>query len=60
MVRKLQLPVSEEFVTLLQKKWVERYPKSPFYLGDYESISGGFRKNSSTVLHHDRRLSGAR
>ena len=44
MVRKLQLPVSEEFVALLQKKWVERYPKSPFYLGDYESISGGFRK----------------
>lgn len=26
------------------EKWVERYPKSPFYLGDYESISGGFRK----------------
>ncbi len=47
MVRKLQLPVSEEFVTLLQKKWVERYPKSPFYLGDYDSISGGFRKSSS-------------
>ena len=44
MVRKLQLPVSEEFVSLLQKKWVGRYPKSPFYLGDYESISGGFRK----------------
>lgn len=44
MVRKLQLPVSEEFVTLLQKKWVGRYPKSPFYLGDYDSISGGFRK----------------
>ena len=44
MVRRLQLPVSEEFVALLQKKWVERYPKSPFYLGDYESISGGFRK----------------
>ena len=44
MVRKLRLPVSEEFAALLQKKWVERYPKSPFYLGDYESISGGFRK----------------
>lgn len=44
MVRKLQLPISEEFVALLQKLWVERYPKSPFYLGDYESISGGFRK----------------
>ena len=44
MVRKQQLPISEEFVTILQKQWVERYPKSPFYLGDYESISGGFRK----------------
>lgn len=44
MVRKLKLPISEEFVTILQKRWVERYPKSPFYLGDYESISGGFRK----------------
>lgn len=44
MVRKQQLPVSEEFVSIVQKKWVERYPKSPFYLGDYESITGGFRK----------------
>ena len=44
MVRKLKLPISEEFVALLQEKWVARYPKSPFYLGDYESISSGFRK----------------
>lgn len=44
MVRKLQLPISEEFAAILQKNWVERYPKSPFYLGDYDSISSGFRK----------------
>jgi ribosomal protein S27E len=44
LVRYLKLPISEEFAVQLQKKWVERHPKSPFYLGDYESISGGFRK----------------
>lgn len=44
MLRKLKLPISEEFAAALQKLWVARYPKSPFYLGDYESISGGFRK----------------
>ena len=44
LVRYLKLPISEEFASQLQKKWVERHPKSPFYLGDYESISGGFRK----------------
>ena len=44
MVRKQNLPVSEEFAAIIQKLWVERYPKSPFYLGDYDSISAGFRK----------------
>ncbi|MCI5993303.1 MAG: hypothetical protein MRZ24_04635 [Clostridiales bacterium] len=44
LVRKLQLPISEEFVDILQKQWVARYPKSPFYLGDYDSIANGFRK----------------
>ena len=44
LVRKLSLPVSEEFVTILQQRWVARYPKSPFYLGDYDSIANGFRK----------------
>ena len=43
-VRRLQLPVSEPFCEALQRLWVERYPKSPFYLGTYESIMGGFRK----------------
>lgn len=44
MLRRQQLPISEEFAALLQKTWVARYPKSPFYLGDYDSIAGGFRK----------------
>lgn len=44
MVRKLKLPVSEEFCEILQKKWVQRYPKSPFYLGDYETIVEGFQR----------------
>ncbi len=44
MVRHLGLSVSEEFCAVLQKRWVERYPKSPFYLGSYEDISGGFRR----------------
>jgi hypothetical protein len=44
LVRRLQLPISEEFAAKLQKEWVERHPKTPFYLGDYDSISSGFRK----------------
>lgn len=44
MVRKLALPGSEEFCQLLQAEWMRRYPQSPFYLGDYDSIADGFRK----------------
>lgn len=44
LVRKLKLDCSEEFCTILQKTWADRYPKSPFYLGSYEDITGGFRK----------------
>ena len=43
-IRKLRLPASEPFCEALQQEWVQRYPKSPFYLGDYDTISGGFRK----------------
>ena len=43
-LRRQQLSVSEPLSEQLQKKWVARYPDSPFYLGSYESISGGFRK----------------
>ena len=43
-IRKLALPTSEDFCDVLQKEWVRRYPKAPFYLGSYEEISTGFRK----------------
>lgn len=43
-LRKQKLSISEALCAEIQKKWVARYPDSPFYLGDYESISGGFRK----------------
>lgn len=43
-IRKLELPTSEAFCKTLQAEWVRRYPKTPFYLGDYEAISTGFRK----------------
>lgn len=44
MVRHLKLSISEEFAETLQKHWVERFPKSPFYVGDYDSIASGFRR----------------
>lgn len=44
MVRKQKLDVSEPFCSLLQKTWVARYPKNPFFLGSYEDICAGFRK----------------
>ena len=44
MIRRLKLSVSEPFCEVLQKSWVSRYPKSPFYLGSYDDISAGFRK----------------
>ena len=43
-IRKFGLSVSEPFCQILQAEWVRRYPKSPFYLGDYDAISTGFRK----------------
>ena len=43
-LRKQALSVSEELSTRIHEKWMVRHPDSPFYLGDYESISGGFRK----------------
>lgn len=43
-IRKLALAASEPFCAALQAEWVRRYPKAPFYLGDYDTISNGFRK----------------
>ena len=44
MVLRQKLPSGREFADTLQAVWVERYPKSPFYVGDYDSLAGGFRK----------------
>ncbi len=44
MVGHLGLSISQEFCDTLQRHWVERNPKSPFYVGSYDAISGGFRK----------------
>lgn len=35
---------AEDFCEILQRTWVRRYPKTPFYLGTYEGISGSFKK----------------
>lgn len=43
-IRKFGYSVSEPFCKALQEEWVRRYPKTPFYLGDYDTISTGFRK----------------
>ena len=44
MVLRQKLPSGREFADTLQAVWVKRYPKSPFYVGDYETLAGGFRK----------------
>lgn len=44
MVRKMALPISEEYCRILRDRWCGRYPKSPFNIGDYDGIVSGFRK----------------
>ena len=39
MVLRQELPSGREFADTLQAVWVERYPKSPFYVGDYETLA---------------------
>ena len=43
-IRKLNLDKGEEFCVLLRKKWMERFPKSPFQLTTYEDIMSGFKR----------------
>ena len=43
MVAHLNLSCSDEFREALNKTWMERYPKTPFYLGTYEDISNSFK-----------------
>lgn len=44
MVGRLKLSSSDDFCQTLQKTWVARYPKYPFYVGTYEAIAEGFKK----------------
>lgn len=44
MVGRLKLSVSKQFCETLQSRWVERHPKSPFYIGTYEAIAEGFQR----------------
>ena len=44
MVRRMGLSSSEDFCLALQASWCRRHPKSPFHLGDYDTIMNGFRK----------------
>lgn len=44
MVRRLALPCSEDYCRALNALWLQRYPKSPFSIGDYDTIVNGFRK----------------
>ena len=44
MIRRMGLKNGEDYCKILQAHWCSRHPKSPFYLGDYEELAGGFRK----------------
>lgn len=44
MVGHLKLSISDDFCQTLQKSWVDRHPKAPFYVGTYDAISDGFRR----------------
>ena len=44
MVRSLKLDISEDYCKLLNERWLELYPKNPFYLGTYEDMTAGFNK----------------
>lgn len=43
-VRKLGLSVAEPFCSTLNGLWLERYPKEPWKVGDYETLVGGFKR----------------
>ncbi len=41
---KLALRMAEPFCSTLHAQWMKRYPKEPWYPGNYDNIAGGFRK----------------
>lgn len=44
LVRRMALSVSEDYCKLLCETWRSRYPKTPFEIGDYDTILSSFRK----------------
>lgn len=44
MIMELKLSISEPYCKALHADWMQRHPKSPFAIGDFETIAGGFRK----------------
>lgn len=44
MIRRLDLRYTEDFCAALHERWMERYPKLPWQIGDFETINTSFRK----------------
>ena len=44
MVRRLGLPCADPFCRELNKQWRQRYPKSVWQVGDFDTINAGFKK----------------
>ena len=44
MIRRLGLPHMDEFCNAFHEAWTERYPHSPWRIGDFDTIDSGFRK----------------
>ena len=44
MIMELKLSISEPYCKALHANWMQRHPKSPFSIGDFDTIAGGFRK----------------
>lgn len=62
MVQKLNLSISADYCQILHAFWMERYPKSPFSIGTYESLAGGFQKKflglcfiTTAICRHDNK-----
>ncbi len=46
MVRTLELPCCDPFCTVFHDLWLQRYPKSNWEIGDFETINSGFKKKA--------------
>ncbi len=44
MIRRLGLSSMDDFCNALHSVWMKRYPKSPWAVGDFDTINTGFRK----------------